>query len=112
MVLWDLGVSSSFGPSPDLLWTLHKSLNFCVPEFANHQSRSCQPWFGQKLLLRVNGVHLCLFHTPLKKWAESMNVIIIRDLTLPLRQKQISLLWAFKLKAFLSCLKCCIENNY
>lgn len=53
-------------------------------------------------------------HTPLKKRAESTNVVIMRLNTSIKLKTDISkfLLWAFKLKAFLSCFKCCIENNY
>lgn len=68
----------------------------------------------QQLLLGVNGVHSTSSHSFEERGYENTNVIIMRDFNTFIKIKTgiyEFLLRAFKLKASLSYLKCCIGNN-
>lgn len=100
---------------PDLLWVLHRPLNFSGPELADHP---CGPWWiwsGEKLLLKVNRVQLCLFTLLWRKGLWEYKCDYYKRFNTSIKiETDISefLLWAFKLQSSLSYLKCCIGNNY
>lgn len=105
---------------PGLTWTSHGSLNSSVLKFG-HSSGLSWVWSGKKkkkktqqLLLGVNGVHSTSSHSFEERGYENTNVIIMRDFNTFIKIKTgiyEFLLRAFKLKASLSYLKCCIGNN-